>query len=83
MTAKTACGLARITEHLQEAAFCVTGIALLSLNLTRALRMTFKPLFVLHLFRHIAKRLISCVAKDNESKVAKLKEADRTERADN
>lgn len=37
-TGKTAYGLARITARLQATAFCVIGVALLLLNLSRSLR---------------------------------------------
>jgi len=45
-TGKTAYGLARVMAHLRETACCVIGVALLLLNLTRSLRVTF-PLFCL------------------------------------
>ncbi len=37
-TGKTAYGLARVMAHLQETTYCVIGVALLLLNLTRSLR---------------------------------------------
>ena len=40
-TAKTAYGLGRVMAHRPETAFCVIGVALLLLNLTRSLRVAF------------------------------------------
>lgn len=45
-TGKRAYGLNRIMAHLQETSFCVIGVALLCMNLTKRLRALCFPLFV-------------------------------------
>ncbi len=44
-TGKTAYGLGRITAHLKETTFCVIGVALILMNLTRRLRSLLRLFF--------------------------------------
>ena len=44
-TGKRAYGLNRIMAHLQETSFCVIGVALLCMNLTKRLRSLYLDLF--------------------------------------
>lgn len=53
-TGKTRYGLNRIMAHLKETSFCVIGIALLTMNLSKRLRSLF-----LQIFNKVAKRLRS------------------------
>ena len=49
-TAKTAYGLARVMARLPETTFCLIGVALLLLNLTKSLRLAFALFWIFPLF---------------------------------